>query len=139
MKAAIVMMVLGMVGQLAVAQGRLEVVVKNVKGAKGNVRVGVFKDEKTFLKEATIGKVVKAAAGEVTVAFENVPAGTYAVSVIHDENENGELDSGMFGIPKEGFGFANDAMGTFGPPGFEKASIKIGEEPKIISIGMKYM
>lgn len=124
---------------LAVGQSRLEVIVKNVKEAKGNVRVGIFKDEKTFLKDATLGKVVKATEGEVTVVFDNVPAGTYAISVIHDANENGELDSGMFGIPKEGFGFGNDAMGMFGPPSFQKASIMIDEGPKIISIGMKYM
>jgi uncharacterized protein (DUF2141 family) len=138
MKAAAVF-ALCFVCHLAFAQGRLEVVVKNVKDAKGNVRVGIFKDEKTFLKNAMIGKVVKATTGDIKVVFDNVPPGTYAVSVIHDENENGELDSGMFGVPKEGFGFANDAMGTFGPPGFEKASIIIGEGPKIISIGMKYM
>jgi uncharacterized protein (DUF2141 family) len=121
------------------AQGSLEVVVKKVKDGKGNVRVGIFKDEKTFLKTAAWGKVVKASAGEVKVLFEGVPAGTYAVSVIHDENEDGELDSGMFGIPKEGFGFANDAMGTFGPPDFEKASIKVGNTPQTISISIKYM
>lgn len=136
---AIILFLLCAAGQAVLAQNRLEVVVKNVKDAKGNVRVGIFKDQKTFLKEATVGKVVKASAGEVTVVFDNVPAGTYGVSVIHDENENGELDSGMFGIPKEGFGFANDAMGMFGPPSFEKASIIIEEGPKIISIGMKYM
>jgi uncharacterized protein (DUF2141 family) len=121
------------------AQARLEVVVTNVQEAKGTVRVGIFSDSKSFLKEATFGKVVKATKGEVRVVFENIPPGTYGVSVIHDENENGELDSGLFGIPKEGFGFANDAMGTFGPPGFEKASINIGMDPKIISIGMKYL
>lgn len=139
MKALVIVLIVCGAGHLATAQNRLEVTVKNVKDAKGTVRVGIFKNEETFLKEATIGKIVKANAGEIKVVFENVPAGTYAVSVIHDENENGELDSGFFGIPKEGFGFANDAMGTFGPPSFQKASIIIGEEPKIISIGMKYM
>jgi uncharacterized protein (DUF2141 family) len=133
---AILMVVMCHVGR---AQVSLEVVVKNIEEAKGNVRVGLFKNEKTFLKEATIGKVVKAGAGEVKVIFENVPAGIYGVSVIHDANENGKLDSGMFGIPREGFGFGNDAMGTFGPPKFNKASIQVGSEPKVISITMKYM
>jgi uncharacterized protein (DUF2141 family) len=26
--------------------------------------------------------------------------------LIHDENRNGELDTNMFGIPKEGYGFS---------------------------------
>jgi len=135
----IFIVVMALMGQLTYGQGSLEVVVKKVKDGKGNVRVGIFKDEKTFLKTAAWGKVVKASAGEVKVVFESVPAGTYAVSVIHDEDENGELNSGMFGMPKEGFGFANDAMGTFGPPSFEKASVKVGNTSQTIAISMKYM
>jgi uncharacterized protein (DUF2141 family) len=135
----ILITIMALVAHLADAQTTLEVVVKKIKDSKGNVRVGIFKDEKAFLKDAAWGKVVKAQSGEVKVIFEGLPAGTYGVSVIHDENENGELDSGTFGIPKEGFGFGNDAMGMFGPPSFEKASINITAEPKIISIALKYM
>ncbi len=121
------------------AQAQLEVVVKNVKDDKGNIRVGIFRDDKTFLKDAWLGKVVKAATGEVKVVFDSVPAGTYAVSIIHDANENGELDSNAFGIPKEGFGFSNDAMGLFGPPGFQKASVSIGTGAQAITISLRYM
>lgn len=121
------------------AQAQLEVTVKNLKEAKGNVRVGLFKDDKTFLKEAWKGQVVKAADGEIKVVFEKVPAGTYAVSIIHDKNENGELDSNFFGMPTEGFGFSNDAMGTFGPPDFAKASFVLGAEPTNVSISLRYL
>jgi uncharacterized protein (DUF2141 family) len=121
------------------SQNKVEVVVKNVKGATGNVRVGVFKDDKTFLKDAWMGKIVKAEKGEVKVLFENVPVGTYAISIIHDENENGELDSNFFGMPKEGFGFSNDAMGTFGPPDFTKASFKVTGEALNMVISLRYL
>ncbi len=120
------------------AQSQLEVVVKGIKNDKGNVRVGIFKDKESFLKKADYGKVVKASQGEAKVVFE-LPAGVYAISVIHDENGNDELDSGMFGIPKEGFGFGNDAMGTFGPPGFEKASITVEPQKMSISIALRYL
>jgi uncharacterized protein (DUF2141 family) len=121
------------------AQSQLEVVVSNVKSDKGNVRVGIFKDEKTFLKDATYGKVVKANSGQTTVVFEDLPPGTYAVSIIHDENENNELDTNLLGIPNEGIGFANDAMGTFGPPDFEKASITVETGKKSVVIRMRYL
>lgn len=122
------------------AQSQLEVVVKNIKNATGNIRVGVFKDAKTFLKKAAYGQVVKSQQNQITVLFSDLPPGTYAISIIHDENENGELDSGMFGIPKEGFGFANDAMGTFGPPSFEKASVAVETgKPTAITIQMRYL
>jgi len=121
------------------AMAQLEITVKNIKNDKGNVRVGIFTNKESFLKDVAYGKVVKAGKGELKVIFDDLPPGKYAVSVIHDENENGELDSNMIGIPKEGFGFANDAMGTFGPPGFEKASITVETQKVSINITVKYL
>lgn len=51
--------------------------------------------------------------------FNSLKAGTYAIRYFHDENENGELDTGTFGIPTEGYGFSNDARGFMGPPSFD--------------------
>ena len=79
-----------------------------------------------------------AKSGEVQVSFENISPGDYAISVMHDANENNELDSNAFGIPKEGFGFSNDVMGMFGPPSFEKAKFKFTGD-NIISITLKYL
>ena len=121
------------------AQGNLSVTVTNVKEAKGKIQVGLFTDKGTFLKEAKLGKSAVAQLNEVTVVFENLPVGDYAISVIHDENENGELDSNFMGIPKEGFGFGNNAMGMFGPPSFEDALIKWDGQTKSVGVRLKYM
>lgn len=120
------------------AQAKLEVTVKNIKESKGTIRVGLFTTEKDFLKNAALGKVVKATAKEITVIFENLKPGDYAVSVIHDENENGELDSNIMGIPKEGFAFGNNAMGMFGPPTFEKAKITLNKTNDRQVVDLKY-
>jgi uncharacterized protein (DUF2141 family) len=133
--AVITCMVLG----AAQAQSRLEVTVINVKDTTGTIRVGIFKDEDTFLKDAFVGKVIKAAKGDLTVVFENVPDGIYALSVIHDENKNGKIDSNMIGIPKEGFAFSNDAMGMFGPPSFEKSGFALKKEARKMKVTMRYM
>jgi uncharacterized protein (DUF2141 family) len=50
-----------------------------------------------------------------------VPQGEYAIKVYHDENANDEMDTLMFGIPSEKYGFSNNARGTLGPPAFDKA------------------
>jgi uncharacterized protein (DUF2141 family) len=121
----------------AFAQADLEVTVKNIKGEKGSIRIGLFTSEKDFLKNASEGKIVKASGKEVTVVFESLKPGDYAVSVIHDENENGELDSNLVGIPKEGFAFGNNAMGAFGPPSFDKAKISLTKSEKQV-INLKY-
>ena len=111
----------------ALAQHSLRVVVKNVKANEGTVRVAIFTNEKDFLKNAYQGKSVKASAGAVSLSFDNLPAGAYAISIFHDENDNGELDTNFMGIPKEGFAFGNNAMGTFGPPSFDKSKVELTE------------
>lgn len=114
----------------AFAQHTLRVTITNIKETVGNVRVGLFDNAEKFLKEARDGKIVKASAHEITVAFDNLESGDYAVSVIHDKNENGELDSNFIGIPNEPYGFSNNAMGSFGPPSFDKAKMRVEETMK---------
>ena len=60
--------------------------------------------------------------GRASWQIDDLPFGRYAVSAYHDANGNGELDSGLFGIPREDYGFSNNAGSAFGPPGFEAAS-----------------
>lgn len=117
----------------------LEVKVNNIKSQTGTIRVGLFTNEKDFLKNAVMGKVVKPQGNEIVVVFENLEPGDYALSVIHDENENGILDSNGLGIPIEGFAFGNNAMGAFGPPSFGKAKTKIEGKDVSCIIKLKYM
>lgn len=61
-----------------------------------------------------------------TVTFEHVKPGHYAVAVIHDENMNHKLDRNFLGIPKEGFGFANNPRVAFSAPSWAAAAIDVG-------------
>jgi uncharacterized protein (DUF2141 family) len=70
--------------------------------------------------------------------FRPVPAGTYAVACFHDENKNGKLDTGLFGIPKEGVCASNGATGTMGPPSFKDAKFETTGAPKDVPVRMKY-
>lgn len=116
----------------------LEVVVTNIKEIKGSLRASLFTNELMFLKEAYRGQVVKVAGQAMTILFENLPKGDYALSVIHDENDNGELNTNFMGIPNEGFAFGNNALGTFGPPSFDKTLVEISEGVTKQSISLKY-
>src|SRR6266481_5114646 len=53
--------------------------------------------------------------------FVNVPPGTYAVGIFHDEDSSWVFKTNLIGIPKSGYGSSNDAKGTFGPPKFDDA------------------
>ena len=62
--------------------------------------------------------------GRATCVFDDLKPGTYAVSFIHDENENGKLDTNFIGIPTEGYGASNDARARFGPPKWADAKFE---------------
>ena len=64
-------------------------------------------------------QVVPVTATGMTVTLQHVPAGRYIVVGSHDANGNNELDTGLFGIPLEAYGFSRAARGAFGPPDFE--------------------
>ncbi|MEK6782015.1 MAG: DUF2141 domain-containing protein [Bacteroidota bacterium] len=137
-KLLIMAMVSLMVGKVFSQQTNLVVVIKNIKEAKGTIAVALFDNEADFTSKMRQGKTTVAKTDEIQVTFENIVPGIYAISVMHDANENDELDSNAFGIPKEGFGFSNDAMGMFGPPSFEKAKFNFTGENKVY-ITLKYM
>ncbi len=123
--------------ELVMAQQTLTVQIINVKNDKGQIAVALYNSEKDFMKTRYQGKVTKAIKGMIEIVFENIPSGQYGLSVMHDANGNDKLDTNILGIPKEGFGFSNNAMGTFGPPSFEKAKVEVFSS-KIVRISMKY-
>lgn len=132
------LLVLFTVGSFGVrAQNRVEVVVTSLKDTTGMILVALFSSQDSFLKKPLVGKSVKAVAGQAVIVFDHIPPGDYAASMIHDANRNGKLDTNFFGVPKEGFGFSNDAMGTLGPPSFESAKFTI-LAPVSIRISTKY-
>jgi len=61
------------------------------------------------------------------IVVNNLKQGKYAFKYFHDENKNENLDANWMKIPKEGYGFSNNAKGTFGPPPFEKTIFEINE------------
>ena len=115
----------------------LKVVVNQVKSDEGLLMVALYNSEETFTSKPWKGEKTKAKTGTMDIIFQNVPPGAYAIAVYHDANENGKMDSNFIGIPKEGFGFSKDAMGTFGPPSYEKALVTwTGTET--FTINLKY-
>lgn len=63
--------------------------------------------------------------------FTNLPAGEYAARAFHDENNNGELDKGIFGQPIEGWGVSNNARGFMSAPPFNKMLVGVYKDTKI--------
>ncbi len=95
--------------------GTLTIQVENVRASKGRVHVDVCPEGK-FLKDGCpYSASAVARKGETAVVVSNVAPGRYAVQAYLDENSNDKLDFGMFGLPKEQFGFSRDPKGLRRP------------------------
>ena len=109
----------------------------NVSGAKANVGqaiLSVFASRNDYLKTPLIERQAAIDQnGEAVFGIALGEPGTYAVSVIYDEDNSGDLKTGLFGIPKEPVGFSNNVTSRFGPPPFAKTSFEI-EADKTIDI-----
>ncbi len=106
--------------------GGIEVTIKGIRTPEGRVFVGLFRPADDFPRQDRTyqGVALNADDREVAARLADVPDGTYAVAVYHDANSNGILDRNFFGVPREDYGFSNNARGSLGAPRFEKAAFE---------------
>ncbi len=100
----------------------LSIQVENILPKQGKIYVGVF-DRENYIHngKATRDTFVNANHVNMVVAFDNIPAGIYSVRIYQDVNNNGILDTGLFGLPIEKCGFSNNIIPFMGGnPSFEK-------------------
>lgn len=108
----------------------LTIEIKGIDNNKGKIYIAIYNSKETFLKKAK-GIVADIKDKKSFGIIEGLKEGTYAVSLFHDENGNKKMDTKIFGIPKEPYGFSNDATGFMGPPKFEDAKFTINTNKTI--------
>jgi uncharacterized protein (DUF2141 family) len=108
----------------AQSPGKLNVSVAGVRNDNGSVRCGLYSSANGFREPGREmrGAVAPIKNGQATCVFNGVPAGTYAIAVFHAEHNETQMETGLFGKPKQGYGFSNNPSSTFGPPGFASAA-----------------
>lgn len=120
---------------------RLTVEIKGLKNQKGSLRLSLFSNEQGFPNRsdrAIAFRCVEAKEAPVSVTFDQLAPGRYAVAVIHDANNDGKLNTGILGIPKEGFGFSRNPRIGIGAPSFQDTAISVTGE-STIQIKLNYL
>jgi len=103
--------------------GTIDIAVKGIPEKRGKLYVELYDRAGYFRYERVLNeRIVPVTGAAMKVRLEHVPQGRYVVAVSQDANENRALDTGLFGVPTEAYGFSRDARGTFGPPDFEEAA-----------------
>jgi len=119
--------------------GSLDLGFDKVRSTRGVLRICLTSDPRNFpsCKDDARAITRTVPASERSVHFDDLPYGSYAIAVIHDENRNKKLDT-FVGIPKEGFGFSRNPA-TFGPPKFTAAAFEIGAKAAVQRINLRYL
>lgn len=120
----------------------LTIEVKELQNSKGVVQFALYNKDGTIPDEdyKKCCKILKGKIqnGMAKVTFAGLTPGKYAVNILHDENENGEIDKGFI-LPIEGIGFSNyKSVGLTNRPNFSKASFEL-KENKTINVKVIYM
>jgi len=114
--------------------------VTHINSQKGNILVAVYNSEKGFpgKKEGAI----RFASGQIknensSIIISDIAPGIYAIALFHDSNGDGKLNFNILGIPKEGYGFSNNARNLFSAPSFKQASFTHKQDTNL-EIKMRY-
>lgn len=128
--------------EIPAGSGAITVRITGLRSTNGNLSAALFNAKKGFpgKYERAIRKAqIPAAGSEHLVVFGDIPYGTYAVAVQHDENANGKLDANFLGMPKEGVGTSNNPKSKFGPPSFDDASFVLDKKAMELTIHLRYL
>lgn len=121
-----------------IKSGSILVTISNIRSTTGKVNVSLFSTATGFPSSPEKAVAIRSLAipnNQVMLRFDNVPFGTYAVACHHDESGNGKMDTNLLGIPKEGYGASNNAVGKFSAPKFGEA--KFPFDGAVLSVNIK--
>ncbi|MFO8006983.1 MAG: DUF2141 domain-containing protein [Candidatus Brocadiia bacterium] len=120
--------------------GQIRVSLTGLRNKQGQVLVNLFDAARGFPNRTQRARETRILnATDIPVArFENLPYGTYAVSVVHDENSNDKLDTGLLGVPTEGYGASNNPEPGFGPPDFSESAFELRQPVRRVEVALTY-
>jgi uncharacterized protein (DUF2141 family) len=122
-------------------KGILLLQIEGCRNDNGQLLVSLFNEATGFPsdgKKAFRKTSVNVNKGITQVEWKDIPEGTYAIALLHDENKDLKMNFTFIGLPKEGYAFSNNAMGLAGPPSFQKASFLHQGEKTIHRIKLRY-
>ena len=120
----------------------IHVEIAGLRNDKGQVLCALYSSPEGFPKDSKKAFAHASSAisnGRAACDFPGIASGTYAVSVFHDENSNGKMDTNFIGMPREGVGASNNARGHFGPPKFDDAAFRYAGGKLDLTITIIYL
>ena len=107
--------------------------IENVFSNDGSIMASLHTTETFMQGPGIMNTNIKAKKGEATLTFDNVEPGTFAIIIMHDANDNKQMDRELNGMPKEHYA-TSGSTSSYGPPIFSEAKFEITNEDKEFKI-----
>lgn len=127
---------------LSINAQTLTIEITNIRNSGGNIAFAVFSNNTNFDNEKTYFEEIYPKTNllnETMIIELELKPGVYGISVLDDEDKDGEMKYNWLGIPREGFGFSNYYHRGIFKPGFEDFDFIVSEKDKIVQVKMKYL
>lgn len=102
----------------------ITVIIEKLASKKGVIILQLKNEE----NQVVVSVSEKITGEQFKTTLTDIPAGTYGIRFLHDENENQKMDFNLFGIPKERYGFSNNVVGFMKAPSFEKTLFSLSKD-----------
>ena len=128
------------INSVAADAADITVTVKGLTPLVGSVHVAIYDEAEKFPDSdgMIVDQIKPITSSEMSFVFEGLDPGEYALATFHDENLNGDFDTGLFSFPLEGFAFSNGAKPGLSAPTFAEAAIDLPVEGTATQIEMDY-
>ncbi len=127
----------GQVMPEASGSSSLTLTIDGIREIVGVLRIGIYNSETGHKTQQAIGGANAPVTSEaVVVTFEGLAEGQYAINLFHDVDNNGQMNTNLFGIPSEPYAFSNNAKGSFGPAKWIDAAFEVSAESSTHTITM---
>ena len=101
-------------------------IIDDIKSDKGKVYVQLFQGEKNYqANNAYLSSIAIAKKGQITITFNNLEDNDYGIRYFHDEDNNSAMETNLFGMPIEGYGYSNNAKANYGPVEYQAIKFQV--------------
>ena len=122
----------------------LEFTIEGIKSNKGKIYIQLFKGEENYQNNnAYLSSIAIAKQGQVTITFNGLVVDDlgnhdYGIRYYHDENDNASMETNLFGMPLEGYGYSNNAKANYGPVGYSQIKFHMTNETQVNTSTIAY-
>ena len=118
---------------LGIGQSAIHLQVEGIKEVKGKLLIALYNNKEDFrdTEKVYASQIIAVESDTIITQMPDIPAGEYAITLFHDKNDNGKLDTNFLGMPKEKYGFSNNPKVRFKAPGFDKCVFTVEGDTEV--------